>query len=284
MLPYMQELSRLSDCYTSCYPNAGLPNALSETGYDQTPELFGQEMETFRSEGIVNIVGGCCGTTPDHIRALKQNWATVVLRKPHNNARKMRLSGLESLNIDALLDKPFLLVGERTNVTGSPRFANLIKEEKYDVALSIARQQVENGANILDVNFDEAMLDSKACMTKFLNLIASEPDICKIPLMIDSSKWEVIEQGLKCVQGKPILNSISLKEGEIDFLAKAKLAQMYGAAVIVMAFDEKGQAAAKEDKVRICQRAYGLLTEKLEFDPCDIIFDLNILTVATGIE
>lgn len=284
MLPYMQELSRITECYTSCYPNAGLPNALSETGYDQTPDLFGEELETFRKDGIVNIVGGCCGTTPEHIAALKARWKTPSVRKPRSMERKMRLSGLEALNINALTEKPFLMIGERTNVTGSPRFAGLIKENKYDVALSIARQQVENGANILDVNFDEAMLDSVACMKKFLNLIASEPDICKIPIMIDSSKWEVLEEGLKCVQGKSIVNSISLKEGEEDFLEKAKLVKKYGAAVIVMAFDEKGQAATLEDKVRICRRAYALLTEKIQFDPCDIIFDPNILTVATGIE
>ncbi len=284
MLPYMKELSREADCFTSCYPNAGLPNALSETGYDQTPDIFGQELEIFRTEGVANIIGGCCGTTPEHIAALKQRWETPVLRRPRASEKKMRLSGLEPLNINCLIEKPFLMIGERTNVTGSPKFAKLIKEDRFDEALSVARQQVENGANILDINFDEAMLDSVACMRKFLNLVASEPDICRIPIMIDSSKWEVLEEGLKCVQGKCIVNSISLKEGEEDFLKKAKLIKSYGAAVVVMAFDEKGQAAVFEEKVRVVQRAYKLLVEKADFDPCDIIFDPNILTVATGIE
>lgn len=284
MFPYMKELAREADCFTSCYPNAGLPNALSATGYDQTPDLFGKELEIFREEGVANIIGGCCGTTPEHIAELKRRWEMPVLRKPRSSEKKMRLSGLEPLNVSRLIQNPFLMIGERTNVTGSPKFARLIKEGKFDEALGVARQQVENGANILDVNFDEAMLDSVACMRKFLNLIASEPDICKIPLMIDSSKWEVLEEGLKCVQGKCIINSISLKEGEEDFLNKARLIKRYGAAVVVMAFDEKGQAAVLEDKVRIAQRAYKLLTEKAEFDPCDIIIDPNILTVATGIE
>ena len=284
MFPYMKELSREADCFTSCYPNAGLPNALSATGYDQTPQLFGAELETFRQQGVANIIGGCCGTTPEHIAELRRRWETPVLRKPPSPEKKLRLSGLEPLNIDRLIQNPFLMIGERTNVTGSPKFARLIKEGKFDEALGVARQQVESGANILDVNFDEAMLDSAASMRRFLNLIASEPDICKIPLMIDSSNWEVLEEGLKCVQGKCIVNSISLKEGEEDFINKASLIKKYGAAVVVMAFDEKGQAAQLEDKVRIAQRAYKLLVERVQFDPCDIIIDPNILTVATGIE
>ncbi|MFN8943522.1 MAG: methionine synthase, partial [Pseudobdellovibrionaceae bacterium] len=284
MLPYIKDLSRVADCYISSYPNAGLPNALSDTGYDQTPHLFCEELESFRNQHMVHIIGGCCGTTPDHIRALSEKWRNYKPTKPAAVERKMRLSGLEAFNLDVLTEKPFLMVGERTNVTGSPRFAKLIKENKFDEALNIAKQQVENGANIIDINFDEAMIDSVACMKKFLNLVASEPDIAKVPLMIDSSKWEVLEEGLKHTQGKCIVNSISLKEGETDFLTKAQKIKEYGAAAVVMAFDEQGQAATLQDKVRVCQRAYGLLTEKLNFDPCDIIFDPNVLTVATGIE
>lgn len=284
MLPYIKELSRVANCYVSSYPNAGLPNALSDTGYDQTPHLFCEELEDFREQNMVHIIGGCCGTTPDHIRALAERWKGYKPSRPVAVERKMRLSGLEAFNLDVLTEKPFLMVGERTNVTGSPRFAKLIKENKFDEALSIAKQQVENGANIIDINFDEAMIDSPACMQKFLNLVASEPDIARVPLMIDSSKWEVLEVGLKHSQGKCIVNSISLKEGEKDFLEKAQKIKEYGAAAVVMAFDEKGQAATFEEKVRVCQRAYKLLTEKINFDPCDIIFDPNVLTVATGIE
>ena len=283
MRPHMDELSTIADCYTSCYPNAGLPNPLSETGYDQTPEEISIFLKEFAKSGFVNIVGGCCGTTPDHINAIARKIGDMPPRKIPIIPPATRLSGLEPLNITG--DRaPFVVIGERTNVTGSPKFANLIKSDRFEDALGIAKQQVENGANIIDVNFDEALLDSVACMTRFLNLITSEPEISRIPIMIDSSKWSVIEAGLQCVQGKCIVNSISLKEGEEKFLEQARLVMRYGAAAIVMAFDEEGQAANKKDKVRICQRAYGLLTEKLGMDPTDVIFDPNILTVATGIE
>jgi 5-methyltetrahydrofolate--homocysteine methyltransferase len=282
MRPYIEALSKVADCYVSCYPNAGLPNPLSDTGYDETPAHTSSELEDFAKAGFLNIVGGCCGTTPDHICAIAEKIKAYPPRAIPELEPALRLSGLEPLT--AGKDAPFLIVGERTNVTGSPKFAQLIKDEKYDEALKVARQQVENGANIIDVNFDEGMLDGEKAMTHFLNLIASEPDISRVPIMIDSSKWSVIEAGLKCVQGKSIVNSISLKEGEDSFLKQALLAKRYGAAVIVMAFDEKGQAATKDDKVRICKRAFKLLTEKAQMDATDIIFDPNILTVATGIE
>lgn len=284
MRPYIEELSRLADCYVSCYPNAGLPNPLSETGYDQTPEEIGELLREFGESGFLNIVGGCCGTTPVHINSIKNSLDKVSPRVvPTLERRVTRLSGLEPLKIDEK-NKSFLMVGERTNVTGSPKFAKLIKAGDFEEALSIARQQVLNGANIIDINFDEGLLDSEECMTKFLNLIAAEPDIARVPIMVDSSKWSVLEAGLKCIQGKPIVNSISLKEGEEKFLEQAKLLQRYGSAVVIMAFDEKGQAAELEDKVKICQRAYKLLTEKIGFASEDIIFDPNILTIATGIE
>ena len=282
MRPFMSELARLAPCYTSCYPNAGLPNPLAVTGYDETPEITGSLMEDFAKDGLFNLVGGCCGTTPDHIRSIVEKTKKCSPRKKIEQKEGMYLSGLEPLNI--FNDHSFLMVGERTNVTGSPKFARLIKEDNFDEALSVARQQVEGGANIIDINFDEGMIDGVACMTRFLNLVASEPDISRVPIMIDSSKWEIIEAGLKCVQGKAIVNSISLKDGEENFIEKAKLIKKYGAAVVVMAFDEKGQAATKEDKVSICKRAYDLLVEKAQFNPHDIIFDPNILTVATGIE
>ena len=283
MRPYIDELSRIADCFISCYPNAGLPNPLSDTGYDETPKMTSGLLEEFAESGFLNMVGGCCGTTPEHIKAIRlavQKFPprTVPAKRPGT-----RLSGLESFAI--IGEKaPFAMIGERSNVTGSPKFAALIKAGDYDTALMIARQQVENGANIIDVNFDEGMLDGEACMVKFLNLIASEPDISKVPLMIDSSKWSVIEAGLKCVQGKCVVNSISLKEGEKKFLEQARLCMLYGAAVVVMAFDEEGQAATRDDKVRICQRAYKLLTTVVGMDAEDIIFDPNVLTVATGIE
>lgn len=283
MRPYIAELAKLADCYISCYPNAGLPNPLSETGYDEKPEDTSYYLEDFATAGFLNLVGGCCGTTPDHIAAIVKKLHDKPARKVSETVNKTRLSGLEPLVVDPA-QKTFLMVGERTNVTGSPRFAKLIKDGLFEEALSVARQQVENGANILDINFDEGMLDSEACMTHFLNLVASEPDISRVPLMIDSSKWSVLEAGLKCVQGKTIVNSISLKEGEETFLKQAGLVRQYGAAVVVMAFDEQGQAASKEDKVRICERAFRLLTEKLDFPPEDIIFDPNILTIGTGIE
>jgi 5-methyltetrahydrofolate--homocysteine methyltransferase len=284
MRPYMEELSRIADCYTSCYPNAGLPNPLSETGYDETPEDTSAILEEFGQAGFLNLVGGCCGTTPEHIAAIVQKLSKFPPRLVPKVTRMTRLSGLEALNIPEGPGKPFLMVGERTNVTGSPQFKRLVTEGKMDDALTIARQQVENGANIIDINFDEGMLDGEKSMTHFLNLVASEPDISRVPIMVDSSKWSVLEAGLKCLQGKPIVNSISLKEGEAKFLEQAKLCQRYGAAVVVMAFDEQGQAATKEDKVRICRRAYKLLVDKLAFEPGDIVFDPNILTVATGME
>ncbi|PJZ52477.1 methionine synthase [Leptospira adleri] len=280
MRPYIEELSRVSSCMISCYPNAGLPNAFG--GYDQTPEEFGKYIQEFASAGWLNIAGGCCGTTPEHIAAAAK---AVQGKKPRvipEIPEVTRLSGLEPLNITP--DKGFLLVGERTNVTGSPRFKKLIIEGNFEEAVSVALQQVEAGANVIDINFDEALLDGEASMRHFLNLIAGEPDIAKVPFMIDSSKWSVLEEGLKCIQGKPIVNSISLKEGEEKFLEHARKIQRYGAAAIVMAFDEQGQAATKDEKVRICKRAYDLLVTKADFNPVDIIFDPNILTVATGIE
>ena len=284
MRPYIEELSTIADCFVSCYPNAGLPNPLSPTGYDETPLKTAQFVGEFAESGFINLLGGCCGTTPPHIKAIVKKCQDKNPRKIPVIASATRLSGLEPLIIQHSDQNPFYMVGERTNVTGSPLFAKLIKAGNFDEALSVARQQVVNGANIIDINFDEGLLDSLACMTHFLNLIASEPDISRVPIMIDSSKWEVIEAGLKCVQGKSIVNSISLKEGEESFLKCARLAQQYGAAVVIMAFDELGQAASKDEKVRICKRAYDLLISKLDFDPCDIIFDANILTVATGIE
>ena len=283
MRPYIEELSKLADCAISCYPNAGLPNPLSDTGYDETPPVTSGFLREFAESGLVNIVGGCCGTTPDHIRAIAAAVRGVKPRRVHRQSLAFRASGLEPLRL-AEQGGSFLMVGERTNVTGSPKFAQLIKAGDFDAALAVARQQVENGANIIDVNFDEGLLDSEACMTKFLNLIASEPDIARVPVMIDSSKWSVLEAGLKCVQGRAIVNSISLKEGEEKFLHDARLCQSYGAAVVVMAFDEQGQAATKEDKVRICQRAFKLLTEVVGMRPDAIIFDPNVLTVATGME
>ncbi|MFN3697856.1 MAG: methionine synthase [Pseudobdellovibrio sp.] len=284
MRPYIKELARISDCYISCYPNAGLPNPLSPTGYDETPDSLSFSIGQMIDDGAVNIIGGCCGTTPKHIAALVQHhkhrkgrledeWSKI-------NNQCLKLSGLEPYSHE----KSFSMVGERTNVTGSIQFAKLIKNKEYDKALTVAKNQVDSGANILDVNFDEGMLDSKMEMRHFLNLLSSEPDIAKIPIMVDSSKWEVLQEGLKCLQGKSVVNSISLKEGETTFLSQAQFIKKMGAAVVVMAFDENGQAVTCEDKVRICQRAYKLLTEKIGFDPHDIIFDPNILTVATGLD
>ena len=236
MRPYIEELSRLADCAVSCYPNAGLPDPLSETGFPEGPDDTAGFLEDFARAGLVNIVGGCCGTTPAHIRAIRARTEKFPARVPPARAEGLRLSGLEPLT-HAGPSAPFLLVGERTNITGSPQFKKLIKAGDFDGALAVARQQVENGANILDVNFDEALLDGEACMTRFLNLLAAEPDIARIPLMVDSSKWSVIEAGLKCAQGKCVVNSISLKEGEAKFLQQAREVQRYGAAAIVMAFD-----------------------------------------------
>jgi len=283
MRTYIEELARIADCYVSCYPNAGLPDPLSPTGFPEGPEDTGGALEDFAKSGLLNIVGGCCGTTPEHIAAIRKRVSAYPPRKIPTTPPATRISGLEPFNIGGDIQS-FIMVGERTNVTGSPRFRRLIKEDNFDDALAVASQQVENGANIIDVNFDEGLLDSEACMTRFLNLIAAEPEIAKVPVMIDSSKWSVIEAGLKCAQGKCIVNSISLKEGEGTFLHQARLCKRYGAAVVVMAFDEEGQAATKDEKVRICKRAYQLLTEKAGLEPEDIIFDPNILTVATGME
>ncbi len=275
---YVEELSRVCDCYVSAHPNAGLPNAFG--GYDETADMLANEIESWAKTGIVNIVGGCCGTSPDHIRAIAERVAAVNPRKVPKIEKKLRLSGLEAFNIGA--DSLYVNVGERTNVTGSKAFARMVLEGRYDDALAVARQQVENGAQVIDINMDEAMLDSIAAMDRFLKLIASEPDISRVPIMIDSSKWEVIEAGLKCIQGKGIVNSISMKEGEAKFIEQAKLARRYGAAVIVMAFDEKGQADTYARKTEICQRAYDLLLS-IGFPAEDIIFDPNIFAIATGI-
>ncbi len=282
MRPYIAELSKLCDTYVCVYPNAGLPNPMSDTGFDETPADTSALLEEFARAGLVNMSGGCCGTTPDHIRAIAEKVGQLPTRVVPEAPVKTRLSGLEALNIDD--DTLFVNVGERTNVTGSKMFARLIREEKYDEALAVARQQVENGAQIIDLNMDEAMLDSVACMHRFLNLIASEPDIARVPVMIDSSKWEVIETGLKCVQGKPVVNSISMKEGIDIFLHHARLCRRYGAAVVVMAFDEEGQADTLQRRRDICGRAYRLLVDEVGFPPEDIIFDPNVFAVATGID
>lgn len=283
MRPYIELLSRTADCYICCYPNAGLPNPLSPTGYNEGPEDTSRHLTDFAASQLINLVGGCCGTTPEHIAHIRNKLVSFKPRPLPAKSTVFQLSGLEPM-LSNPSNRPFLIVGERTNVTGSPKFARLIKEGDFDGALSIARQQVENGANILDINFDEGMLDSEACMQRFLRLIAAEPDIARVPIMIDSSKWSVLETGLKNVQGKSVVNSISLKEGETEFLRQARLVRKYGASVIVMAFDENGQAATKDDKVRICQRAYRLLTEQADFPAEDIIFDPNILTIGTGLE
>ncbi|AHC44984.1 5-methyltetrahydrofolate--homocysteine methyltransferase [Achromobacter xylosoxidans NBRC 15126 = ATCC 27061] len=282
MRPYVAELSKICDTYVCVYPNAGLPNPMAETGFDETPADTSALLEEFARAGLVNMSGGCCGTTPDHIRAIADKVAALTPRVVPEIPVKTRLSGLEPLNIDE--DTLFVNVGERTNVTGSKMFARLIREEKYDEALAVARQQVENGAQIIDINMDEAMLDSVACMHRFLNLIASEPDIARVPVMIDSSKWDVIETGLKCVQGKPVVNSISMKEGLEPFRHHARLCRRYGAAVVVMAFDELGQADTLERRKEICGRAYKILVEEEGFPPEDIIFDPNVFAVATGID
>ena len=280
MRPHIAELSEVADTLICAYPNAGLPNAFGQ--YDESPEFMAAQVEGFAAEGLVNVVGGCCGTTPEHIRAIA---AAVAKHKPREIPEiepRMRLSGLEPFVLTPEI--PFVNVGERTNVTGSARFRKLVTAGDFPAALAVARDQVENGAQVIDVNMDEGLIDSVAAMTSFLNLVASEPDIAKVPLMIDSSKWEVIEAGLKCVQGKPIVNSISLKEGEAAFLHQARLCRMYGAAVVVMAFDEQGQADTRQRKVAICGRAYRILTEEVGFPPEDIVFDPNIFAVATGIE
>ena len=264
----------------SAHPNAGLPNELG--GYDLTPDELAREVGDWAERGLVNIVGGCCGTTPDHIRALVEAVAGAAPRVPPAHPPITRLAGLEPLNIAP--DSLFVNVGERTNVTGSPRFARLVRDGDFEAALGIARSQVENGAQAIDVNMDEGLLDSEACMVRFLNLIASEPDIARVPVMIDSSRWDVIEAGLKCVQGKGVVNSISLKNGPAEFLDQARRARRYGAAVVVMAFDEEGQADTLKRRIAVCERAYELLVREADFPPEDIVFDPNIFAVATGIE
>src|SRR5438876_828042 len=298
MTPFIEELARVAPFYVSAYPNAGLPDPLSETGFPETPETLTPKLKCWTENSWLNLVGGCCGTTPEHIRAIvtavrdckPRMWERLKRRdsEPEGRSRDtkvpptLQLSGLEPLNITP--EFGFAVIGERTNITGSPKFSKLILSDDFDGALAVARQQVQGGANILDVNMDEGMIDSEAAMTRFLNLVGSEPEIARIPIMIDSSKWSVIEAGLKCVQGKAVVNSISLKNGEEEFLRQARLIRRYGAAVIVMAFDEQGQADNLQRKIEICACAYKLLTERAAFPPTDIIFDPNILTVATGLE
>jgi len=277
---HIEDLSGIADTFVSAHPNAGLPNAFG--GYDETPDQMLAEIGAWAEAGYLNIVGGCCGTGPEHVRAFADALKNATPRKVPELPRECRLSGLEAFNIND--ESLFVNVGERTNVTGSAVFLRLIKEGDYDSALNVARQQVENGAQIIDVNMDEGLLESADVMQQFLRMVATEPDICRVPVMIDSSKWSVIETGLKCLQGKCVINSISMKEGEAPFLEQAKLAQRYGAAVVIMAFDEDGQADTIERKVSICQRAYALLIDTLDFPPEDIIFDPNIFAVATGIE
>ncbi len=279
---YVEELSRVADCYVSAHPNAGLPNPLAETGYDDTPENMAGHIREWAESGFLNIVGGCCGTSPDFIRAIAGTVANIPPRKLPQIEKECRLSGLEPFNIGE--ESLFANVGERANVTGSARFKRLIIEGNFPEALDICREQVENGAQIIDVNMDEAMLDGKASMIHYLNLIASEPDISKVPVMVDSSKWEIIEAGLKCIQGKGIVNSISLKEGKEAFVHHARLVRKYGAAAVVMAFDEKGQADTYERKIEICKNSYDILVNEVGFNPADIIFDPNIFAIATGIE
>src|SRR5919112_4183111 len=276
---YVEELSRISDVPVSAYPNAGLPNEFGE--YEETPEMMAAEIRQWAEAGWLNIVGGCCGTTPDHLRAIAEAVSGHPPREIPEIPKKLRLSGLEPCNIGP--DSLFVNVGERTNVTGSARFKDLISSEDYETALDVARQQVENGAQIIDVNMDEGMLEGEESMVRFLDLVASEPDICRVPVMIDSSRWSIVEAGLKCVQGKAVVNSISLKEGEEEFVRQARLVKRYGAAVIVMAFDESGQADTIERKIEVCRRGYGILTEEVGFPPEDIILDPNVFAIATGI-
>ena len=290
MYPFLEELSAKSSAAISCYPNAGLPNPLSPTGFDLEPPDMARYLSEFAQAGLINIAGGCCGNTPEHIAAIAKALEGKPARAPKSTViggtkpepvRPLRLSGSQPFTQQPGI---YIMIGERTNVAGSPKFAKLIKEGKYEEAVSIARQQVENGANIIDICMDEGMIDGVSAMTRFLELLGSEPEVAKVPFMVDSSKWEVIEAGLKCLQGKGIVNSISLKEGEERFRQNAATVLKYGAAVVVMAFDEQGQAATYEDKIRICQRAYRILVDEVGFPPEDIIFDPNILTVATGME
>ena len=282
MRPFIETISKSTDAFVICYPNAGLPNTFG--GYDELPETTGKNMAEFAMDGLVNVVGGCCGTTQDHIREVRRMTEGIKPRQPPLAVETdhMLLAGLEPLKVGKLSN--FVNIGERCNVAGSRKFCRLIKNGQYDEALSIAKMQVENGAQILDINMDEGMLDGVSAMTRFCNLISSEPDIAKVPLCIDSSNFAVIEAGLKTSQGKCVVNSISLKGGEADFIHKAKIIRRFGGAVVVMAFDEKGQAADRDRKVEICQRSFRVLVDKVGFNPNDIIFDPNILTIATGIE
>jgi 5-methyltetrahydrofolate--homocysteine methyltransferase len=289
MYPFLAELAQKSNTAISCYPNAGLPNPLSPTGFDLEPADMARFLGQFAQNGLVNIAGGCCGNTPEHIAAIAQALAAQPPRRVHPAAEPAEPEPLKPLRLSGsqpFTQQPgiFLMIGERTNVAGSPKFAKLIKEGNYEEAVAIARQQVENGANVIDICMDEGMIDGVAAMTRFLQLLASEPEVAKVPFMVDSSNWAVIEAGLKCLQGKGIVNSISLKEGEDRFRQNARTVLQYGAAVVVMAFDENGQAATFEDKIRICERAYRILVDEVGFPPEDIIFDPNILTVATGME
>ena len=282
MRPYIEEFSRIATCYFSCYPNAGLPDPLSPTGFPLLPEDMGPLMRDFAVNGWLNIAGGCCGNTPEHIKSIAEALRDVPPRPLPKPAPATMYAGLEPFALRPEI--PFTLIGERTNVTGSPKFAKLILENKFDEAIAVARQQVEGGAAIIDVNFDEGMLDGEKSMTRFLNLIAAELEIARVPVMVDSSKWSVIEAGLRCIPGKPIVNSLSLKEGEAAFKERAKLVRRYGAAAVIMAFDEKGQADSLPRRIEICTRAYNILTKEVGFPAEDIIFDPNVLTVATGIE
>ncbi len=282
MRPFIQELGQVADTFVSCYPNAGMPDALSPTGFEYDANQMEGLVEDFAKSGLVNLLGGCCGNTPEFIAKYAPFAEKYAPREVPEIEPMLRLSGSDVYNHSA--DKNFLMIGERTNVAGSPRFKKLIKEDKLEEAVSVARQQVENGANVIDVCMDEGLIDGVEMMTRFLLHLQSEPDVIKAPIMVDSSKWEVIEAGLKCLQGKGIVNSISLKEGEEEFKNRARKVMKYGAAVVVMAFDEEGQAATYEDKIRICERAYRILVDEVGFNPQDIIFDPNILTVATGME
>src|SRR5882757_6371062 len=280
MRPHLAELSEKADVFISAYPNAGLPNEFGQ--YDETAHETAHQVDDFIKAGLVNIVGGCCGTTPEHIKCIAEKAAKYPPRRIPEIELHLRLSGLEAVTITP--ESIFVNVGERTNITGSPKFSKLILAEDYEAALTVARQQVEGGAQVIDINMDEGMIDSEAVMVKFLNLVASEPDIAKLPIMIDSSKWSVIEAGLKCIQGKGIVNSISLKEGEDKFREHARKILSYGAATVVMAFDETGQADSLQRRIEICKRSYDILVNEVGFPPQDIIFDPNILTVATGLE
>ncbi len=282
MKPFIEELAQVSETYVSCYPNAGMPNPLSPTGFDLDPEDMGKFLREFAESGFINMAGGCCGNMPEHVATIAESVKGISPRKPSKREPVMRLSGSEVYNHTE--DKQFLMIGERTNVAGSPKFRKLITEGNLEEAVSVARQQVENGANVIDICFDDGLIEGKPMMRQFLNLVAAEPDVARVPIMVDSSKFEIVEAGLQCLQGKGIVNSISLKEGEEKFKEQARIVKRYGAAVVVMAFDEKGQAATYEEKIRICERAYRILVDEVGLPPEDIIFDPNILTVATGMD